>query len=240
MPSIPIADKPTLDQVLAYVDTLETLIGTANPASGDLTTLFKGLKLIADYVDTLEAKLGLNTDAAGTSTVFARLAQIAGYTDQVEGFTDALESNLGTTGDAANASGTVLARLAELLNNRLTVTRVNKLDLIRSCKYFRFADYYNASSVDNQWYTVCDVSGAGRLFSVSFAPNNLEASIRVTIDGDIQTWTGLSSNSSRQWTPNNYSAVFVCDIEFTTNLKVEVKEWGTNNVLRAAVDFGLY
>jgi len=110
------------------------LIGAAADAAGT-TSLFARLAQIADYVDTLETKLGLNTDAAGTTTLFARLAQIAGYTDQVEGFvdqvegyTDTLETNLGTTADVANAAGTVLARLAELLTNRLTAARAGKLD----------------------------------------------------------------------------------------------------------------
>ena len=71
-----VADKQTLDQVKA-------LIGTASPSGGDLTTLFKSMKLIADYVDTLEARLGINTDPAGSGTIFSRLTQIAGYTDTV-------------------------------------------------------------------------------------------------------------------------------------------------------------
>lgn len=108
MPTLPIADKATLDQVLAYVDTLETLLGTMSPAAGDLTTVFRGLKLIADYVDTLETKLGINTDTAGTSTVFSRLAQIAGYIDT-------LETSLGQTGDAASATGSANAKLAAML-----------------------------------------------------------------------------------------------------------------------------
>lgn len=103
------------------------LIGAAADAAGT-TSLFARLAQIADYVDTVETKLGLNTDAAGTTTLFARLAQIAGYTDQVEGYTDTLEANLGTTADAANAAGTVLARLAELLTNRLTAGRAAFLD----------------------------------------------------------------------------------------------------------------
>lgn len=90
-----------LAQIAGYTDTLETLLGTANPASGDLTTLFRAAKL-------LDTKLGTNADAAGTATLFARLAQIAGYTDT-------LETSLGQTGDAANATGSANAKLAALL-----------------------------------------------------------------------------------------------------------------------------
>lgn len=70
MPAIGIADKTTLDNVNAKV-------GTANPASGDLTTLFKGLKLIADYVDTLEAIVGSNADASSAAgSVHAKLKDV--------------------------------------------------------------------------------------------------------------------------------------------------------------------
>ncbi|MFX4261050.1 hypothetical protein ACOBQJ_02490 [Pelotomaculum propionicicum] len=100
-----------VDQVEGYTDTVEGLIGTANPATGDLTTVFKGLKLITDYVDTLETKLGLNTDPAGTNTVFARLAQMAGYTDTLEtnlaaGFIRSIQR--GTSAGAGNVTITAV------------------------------------------------------------------------------------------------------------------------------------
>jgi hypothetical protein len=125
-----------LKQINDYVDTLETSIGTANPSVGGTDTLFKFLKQINDYVDTLEtsigsanpssggtdtlfkflkqindlitSRVGNNTDAAGTSTLFARLAQIAGYTDSLEGL-------IGTNTDAAGTS-TIFARLAQIFN----------------------------------------------------------------------------------------------------------------------------
>lgn len=105
------------------LDNLDALISSRAPAT---TALLNTM-----WTDARAAKLdlvGTNADAAGTTTLFARLAQIAGYTDQVESFVDTLETNLGTTGDAANAAGTVLARLAELLTNRLTSTRAGYLD----------------------------------------------------------------------------------------------------------------
>ncbi len=115
MPTIPIADKPTLDQVLAYVDTLETLLGTANPASGDLTTVFKGLKLIADYVDTLESNLGTTGDAANAAgTVLARLAELltnrltaarAGYLDGDRYYMGSYYATGGAWVNALNISG---------------------------------------------------------------------------------------------------------------------------------------
>jgi hypothetical protein len=65
---------------------------------------------------------GSNVDPAGTATLFARLEQlratlnqVAGFTDQVEGYTDTLETILGLTGDAANASGNIMQRLAQLI-----------------------------------------------------------------------------------------------------------------------------
>ncbi|MGO4496433.1 hypothetical protein AB4114_11105 [Paenibacillus sp. 2RAB27] len=59
-------------------------------------------------------RIGLSSDVSGTSTVFARLAQIAAYVDQVEGYTDTLKTLLGLTGDVANGTGSVMARLAQI------------------------------------------------------------------------------------------------------------------------------
>jgi hypothetical protein len=49
-------------------------------------------------------------------------------TGSLAALVNALQSNIGTTSDAANASGSVLARLAELLVNRLTSARAGNLD----------------------------------------------------------------------------------------------------------------
>lgn len=117
-----------LKLIADYTDTLETKVGLNSDAAGT-TTLFARLAQISD------SKIGTSADGSGVATLFGKLAAvladialIKGYTDQVEGFVDALESNLGTTGDVANASGTVLARLAELLTNRLTAARAGYLD----------------------------------------------------------------------------------------------------------------
>lgn len=97
--------KGYTDQVEGYVDTLES----------SLATVLADLVTIKGYTDTLETKVGLNSDGPGTTTLFARLAQIAGYTDQVEGYVDTLETNLGAMADAANATGSVHAKLAYLI-----------------------------------------------------------------------------------------------------------------------------
>ncbi|MED0756927.1 hypothetical protein P4S93_09315 [Aneurinibacillus thermoaerophilus] len=71
----------------------------------DAVTLSQVLELLK--------RTGKNTDAAGTTTLFARLAQIAEYTDQLEAFVDALETKLGLNTDTAGTS-TVFARLAQI------------------------------------------------------------------------------------------------------------------------------
>ncbi|OPX93981.1 MAG: hypothetical protein A4E53_00144 [Pelotomaculum sp. PtaB.Bin104] len=95
MPAIPIADKATLDAVLAYVDELNTRLTDTRAGKLDL--------------------VGTTGDAPGTDSIFARLAQIAGYVDQVEGYVDTLETNLGTTAQDASSSGTALQRLAYII-----------------------------------------------------------------------------------------------------------------------------
>lgn len=79
MPALPIADKATLDQVLAYVDTLETLIGTANPVSGGSDTLFHYLYAAQSYLNGSVGIPGLGqqgdaANAAGSAN--AKLAYI--------------------------------------------------------------------------------------------------------------------------------------------------------------------
>lgn len=96
-----------VDAVEGLTDGVEGLIGTASPTSGGTDTLFK-------YLKQLETLIGANTNGAGTGTLFARLAQIAGYVDAVEGYVDTVESSLGQTGDAANASGSAHAKLKDL------------------------------------------------------------------------------------------------------------------------------
>jgi hypothetical protein len=105
---------------------------------------------------------------------------------------DSVNAKVGATGDAANASGSIFARLAELLTNRLTAARAAFLDAAISSRApsgtalstatwtaaragyldeltklmgdtIRSVDYYNGSPVANTWYTVCNISGAGVL-----------------------------------------------------------------------------
>lgn len=77
-----------------------------NNASAGTTTLFARLTQLANYVDTLESLLGLNTDVAGTNSIFARLAQISAYVDT-------LEASLGQANDPMNINGSVHAKIKE-------------------------------------------------------------------------------------------------------------------------------
>lgn len=238
MPAIPIADKATLDQVLAYVDTLEALVGTANPASGDLLTLFKGLKLIADYVDTLETKVGTNADAAGTNTLFARLAQIAGYTDQVEGYVDTLESVLGTVNtsvgsnaDASSSSGSVHAKLKDLKSYTVEVHTIGQ------------GNYNNMASVAGTWYTVINVTGKGKLFHVAaYAPvsDNGFIHLKITIDGTAYTVETIGAAMSNVIGFDNLNFIrCFFGTKFDTSLKVEVMQNKGTYQLEGTVDYGL-
>jgi len=184
MPEIGIADKTTLDavntkvgtnadaagtstlfarlaQIAEYTDTLETLIGTANPSSGDLTTLFKGLKL-------METKVGLNTDGAGTSTVFARLAQIVGYVDTVE-------SLIGTANPASGGTNTLFNYMKKIDDKSLVQTR----------QFYRTEVTIAPSSLT----TVLDITGKGLLLGIVGFANSDSISytyrIRLTIDGSV-------------------------------------------------------
>lgn len=242
------------EELILLIDLLDKL--GYNTETAGTGTAFQRLAQIADYVDTLETKLGLNTDAAGTGTVFARLAQIAGYTDQVEGFVDTLESNLGTTGDAANASGTVLARLAELLTNRLTAARAGYLDatissraaaaavnaLIGNSVYFPMLS--QVSAVTDTWYTVCSVSGSGILHRAAAHTGDAQgrntSSLRITIDGvasaemkasDTYIYCSSFGSAHLDWVGNT---------KFDSSLLVEIKQTSGSTVkLDGAANYSL-
>ncbi|HOV79352.1 MAG TPA: hypothetical protein PK728_04540 [Bacillota bacterium] len=231
MPSIGIADKTTLDavstkvgvntdvagtstlfarlaQIAAYVDTLETLIGTASPTSGDLTTLFKGLKLIADYVDTLETKLGLNTDTAGTGTVFARLAQIAGYTD-------AVESLIGNANPTAAGTDQVFKYLKKIFDatsggGTAQLTRIK--------------------STTAGTFTALDVTGSGVINSISlpYIGQGVTVEVTVTLDGVAKSVTMLENlgQSTQIGAPvlvGPFKFNTSCTITFNINASVSVE-----------------
>ncbi len=148
--------------------------------------------LLIDLLD----KLGYNTEASGASTIFQRLA------------------GLGTTGDAANASGSIFARLAELLINRLTLARAAYLDYINNLNT-RLTDA-RAAKLDNldaalstrqkarglasakgsytttqgTLQTALNVAGRGRLKLLTFRTTNTSfyGVIKITIDDYVLLW----------------------------------------------------
>jgi len=225
MPSIGLADKITLDAVKA-------LIGDANPVSGDLLTLFKGLKLIADYVDTLETKVGTNADGAGTSTLFARLAQLAGYTDSLEsGVVDLQTSRVGAQNDPASTAGSANAKLAYIIANQ---------PKRKSCESPATFTTSNAAL-----QTAVNYSGAGELIGFSCRPSVAGSNylVRITLDGNVIVYGKLTSGTtnpqvlSPTWASgaqNGSQAVMSTgntspNLPFKTSCKIEISGDGTNS-----------
>lgn len=95
--------------------TVNTKIGTNTDPIGT-TTLFAWFAKISDYLintinatlGTINTKIGTNTDLAGTTTLFARLVQ--------------LFNSVGSTTDTASPTGTVNAKLAQVLANQAAPT----------------------------------------------------------------------------------------------------------------------
>jgi hypothetical protein len=159
-----------LAQIAAYVDTLESTLGTVNT-----------------NVSANATKLGTNTDAAGTSTVFARLAQIAGYVDTLEG-------SLGQTGDAASRTGTTHAKLKDIRDFLDTVNNgAASAQKARSSKAQVFT-----TSTFSSWVTLCNINGKGKLRDImiemfdngSAAGPYLQLEIKPTVDDTVygQGW----------------------------------------------------
>lgn len=221
------------------MERLNALIGTANPASGDLLTLFKGLKLISDYVDTIEAKLGLNSDAAGTTTLFARLAQIAGYTDQVEGYVDTVEALLGTANPASGGTDTLFKYLWTV-QDKVNDTQVNrvgsnsdaasttgsanaKLAALLQRTGGGTPNIFVSQTTSTTYSTLCTIAGSGMLLSAGlcYAQSTGGLNMRITIDG-VQRFSGTIAVAGSSSTDN--VGIICGQIRFSSSLLIEIAQ----------------
>lgn len=207
--------------IIAYVDELETRLTAARAAKLDnallntmwtdaragkldligaaadaagTTSLFARLAQIADYVDTLETKLGLNTDAAGTTTLFARLAQIAGYTDQVEGYVDTLEANLGAINPPFGSGG---------FNTIFKALRLINDRMLAWTRHGKESAGAINPAPSSSFATYLDISGyAGQISNLyfNFATNGGSSGgsghidVRITIDDDVYIYSTIVSS----------------------------------------------
>lgn len=137
------AATPASPTVGSVYEELDVLLGRLTALrAGYLDNLSGGAVALSSQVDTLEAQLGLTgdtlADASGaTGTLHAKMRGVGQQLDTLEGRVtgavalssqvDGLEGSLGTTADPASATGTVQARLAELVA-RLSATRTGYLD----------------------------------------------------------------------------------------------------------------
>jgi len=127
----------------------------------------ENLILIVDILD----KLGLNTDAAGASTLFARLVQIAGYTDT-------LETIIGTTSASASVTGSVNAKLAAVLQ-RLGGGTPNI-----------FNQAILTSNIQASPSTILNITGSGVVLGLSAKPPGWNQYMRIVIDG-VEKFNGM-------------------------------------------------
>jgi hypothetical protein len=203
------------DQVEGYTDTVETLLGlTGDVASGTGTIMARLAQLIA-YTDTLEATeaaikaktdlIGAAADASGTATMFARLAAIA---VDLENF---VIPRIGTSGDAASMASTVFAALKSIYNSAPPIVGRPR-SVTANC------------GVNNAFATILDISGApGRIEQVVLgAINSSLGTIRITIDGVVETLGGVSPASNVNYLVAPAAAGVTADsIYFNNSLKVE-------------------
>jgi len=228
MPTLPIADKATLDQVLAYVGELEARLTAVRAGYLDYIN-----NLNTRLTDTRAGKLdlvGTTGDAPGTGSIFARLAQIAGYTDAVEGYVDTLETNLGTTAQSASSSGTALQRLAYIIANYPQKPRTaTKAGLTTASS--SYVDLVNVSGEGSLTYFVITTGGT--------LVNNVGAII--TIDGStFMTYApgSMTQNTSR-WLnlagDMGSSSAETVLFEFKTSLRIQIEADGTNSLTGNAV-----
>ncbi|QYY41451.1 hypothetical protein ACKE5C_11040 [Aneurinibacillus thermoaerophilus] len=160
----------------------------------DAVTLSQVLELLK--------RTGKNTDAAGTTTLFARLAQIAEYTDQLEAFVDTLETklglntdtagtstvfarlaqiaayvdtlegSLGQTGDAASGTGSLHAKIADIKNYLTGTLNPNVLTHTPKMTTIGYVNTVSSISTGSSDTILVNYSGAGILTALSVIPTN--------------------------------------------------------------------
>jgi hypothetical protein len=174
MPEISLPTKGTQDLIKTETDKI-----ASKSSQLSVDAVKSDTDLIKAYVDELEGRMGINTNAAGTTTLFARLAQIAAYVDTLEsdtslikGYTDTLESNVGSDANAASASGSVHAKIKELRNQVLAGGGTDW-----ATKTFALSN----SDSHSPTYTWFDITGSGYL--VCLKTNSTNVNITIAVDG---------------------------------------------------------
>lgn len=101
----------TLTTINSNIDGLEAAVGTPADVASATGSLLARLGAIVSFVDGLEAAMGTTGDAASINgSLLARLGAIASFVDALEGFTDGVESALGTA-VAVPATNTINANI---------------------------------------------------------------------------------------------------------------------------------
>jgi hypothetical protein len=207
----------------------------------DAVTLSQVLELLK--------RTGKNADAAGTSTVFARLAQIASYVDTLESTLGTVNTNvsanatkLGTNTDAAGTS-TVFARLAQIAGYVDTLEgslgQTGDAASTTGSVHAKLATLLNSNAADlsqqtpkmaiiaatpgtNVSQTLLDIVGKGYLHSISFISSSFSNTFSL---GLIMDGVTLSSESDPFSSIGSYQEAFEFNglFRFNNSLKVTLK-----------------
>lgn len=141
-------------------------------------------------VDALGIKVGTNVDAAGTSTLFARLAQIAGYTDQVEGYVDTIETLIGAANPVTGGTNSLFNYLKRLEDSGGMAVDIS------SCAPFlgTSSDKYVAQA--SVFETLLSINGKGLLNEFIICGTTIVPYCKITIDGTLKIYVRGGSGES--------------------------------------------
>jgi hypothetical protein len=165
--------------------------------------------VLAQALEILK-RVGKSGDAAGAATLFARLAQVAGYTDT-------LEAILGLTNEAANGTGDIMQRLAQLILYTDTVEGVigtNADAAATNASIWAMLKTLNQSTakvdksacipfgtpgafvaLTNVYQTLQSITGKGFLDTTNLVGATAINTLRITVDGVVK-FEGSSNSSS--------------------------------------------
>lgn len=174
-------------------------------------------------IAALNTKVGANNNSPGTSTLFARLAQVAGFTDTLETL---VGLNTATAGTA-----TLFARLAQIAGILQAVPTT------LHASYLALPTY-----TAGQWYTVTNVTGAGVLYDAVARDTGSSAGamqLRITIDGVAGDYSPAGQLEMVGLYANGAIGFSAVNLPFDSSLKVEMRNPSSTASMYGRANYGL-
>ncbi|SNT18781.1 hypothetical protein SAMN05446037_104925 [Anaerovirgula multivorans] len=220
---------------MSKVDNLDTTV-SSRQANWGATTTHSGR--IDTTISSRQASWGGTTTHRDRidATISSRAAQTTANT---------INTNVGSNSDTSSATGSVHGKLKDV--KAAINTLAAKLP-IQPTK-MKIVDTKATISSSSSYITAVDITGRGVLTRISLCSasssvvTNAYHGLRVTVDGEVSTWSGGSSsagNKARSFSNDTNVSHYILNIYFKSTLKVEYRNVHTNSTeFHIAVDYAI-